>query len=170
MSEQDFNYNSTINLDANERKIIPSGKYQFTITNLEKGRYTPTPESKLPACPMVTVHVRVVYEGANINFKRKLFIHPKCEGFLAEFFKSIIVFSPGQKQFTMDFSTVIGKTGWLDLVVKKTQDQKSEYNDINKFLPAQPVQQQYSQQPPPAPPSQQQTRSGVPFGDDGDDF
>lgn len=109
---------------------LPDGTYDFTVVELERGRFEPKPDSKIKEpCPQVKVHVEV--KDPNSDQKAKinslLILHTRTKGLLCNFFRSIGVMKKGES-LKMDWN-VIGKTGKL-----KLSHNDKNYMQIEKFL------------------------------------
>lgn len=109
---------------------LPDGLYHFTVTSLERGRYTPGPNSKLPACPKATVKVKIVANEGETELQHNLYLHSSTEGMLSAFFAAI-----GQKKkgepLKMNWN-IIGAMGICKIGHREYNGNK--YNDIKSML------------------------------------
>ena len=117
--KREFGWDDTIQEDAKEFITLTPGDYVFTVTNFERGRYTPNPQKpgKLPAC-------------------NNLFLHSSTEGMLSAFFGAI-----GQKKhgepLQMNWNTVVGSTGVCRVGNRTYND--TVYNDVKQMIYADSV-------------------------------
>ncbi|TYK79844.1 hypothetical protein [Streptococcus pyogenes] len=148
-------------------QLVP-GDYQFTVTNMERGRHTPDPQNpgKLPACNKAVVTIQIETSEGIAQLTHNLFLHTTTEGMLSAFFGAI-----GQKKhgepLKMNWNTVIGAKGVARINKRKgTGDYADrEYDNIKSMIYAdevdwskvlnasQPTQNTYQQ---PQQPTQQQ--------------
>lgn len=122
-------------------QLVP-GDYQFTVTNMERARHTPNPQSpgKLPACNKAVVTIQIETSEGIAQLTHNLFLHTTTEGMLSAFFGSI-----GQKKhgepLKMNWNTVIGAKGVARINKRKgTGDYADrEYDNIKSMIYADEV-------------------------------
>lgn len=135
-NERVLGWDDTIEKES-EFILIPDGEYEFTVTNLERSNYEPQPGAKLPACPMAIVSCEIKAPEGTVTIKNRLFLHSRMEGMLSAFFGSI-----GQKEkdqpLRMNWSKVVGSSGWCKVVQKSFQHRDSgemmKSNEISRFI------------------------------------
>ena len=110
--DHELGWDDEIVTDAKEFVQLTPGDYQFTVTNLERGRHTPNPQSpgKLPACNKATLTLQIETAEGIAQLTHNLFLHTSTEGMLSAFFGSI-----GQKKhgepLRMNWNNVVGAKG-----------------------------------------------------------
>lgn len=127
---KELNWNSTINQDKKEFVPLPNGEYNFTVLTMTRARHTQSSESKLPDCPEADLDIEVSDGTQKIRIKHRLFLHSRCEGFLAEFFTAIGLKKKGEP-LVMDWSKVPGATGRC--YVSQQKYQGKTFNKITEF-------------------------------------
>lgn len=147
---------------------LAPGDYQFTVTNMERARHTPNPQSpgKLPACNKAVVTIQIETSEGIAQLTHNLFLHTTTEGMLSAFFGAI-----GQKKhgepLKMNWNTVVGAKGVCRVNKRKGTGKYAdqEYDNIKSMIYAdevdwskvlnasQPTQNTYQQ---PQQPTQQQ--------------
>lgn len=176
--ERELGWDDEIVNDGPEFIVLPEGDYNFTIAKFERGRFTPGPKSKMPACNQATLELKIQSpEHGEVTVFHRLLLHTKTEGFLSNFFTGI-----GQKKkgepLRMNWNAVVGASGRCKLIINKYTTNSGEErtnNQVDTFYepetPPQPTYQQPVQQPAaqpyqqPAPPvqPQQPTQQQAPF-------
>lgn len=114
---------------------LQEGDYVFVVESFERGRYSPGPNAKLPACNMATLKLRIDTNEGSAYINHKLFLHSKMEGRLSEFFMAI-----GQKKkgepLKMNWNAVPGSTGRAHVTLDQDRnDPTKKYNHIKNFYP-----------------------------------
>ena len=128
--------------DAKEFVQLTPGDYQFTVTNLERGRHTPNPQNpgKLPACNKATLTLQIETAEGIAQLTHNLFLHTSTEGMLSAFFGSI-----GQKKhgepLRMNWNNVVGAKGVCRVNKRKGTGQYAdrEYDNIKAMIYADEV-------------------------------
>lgn len=134
-TERELGWDDEIENDGADFVTLPAGDYGFTVVGLDRERYAPGPNAKLPACNMAIVHIKV--DGGDLGsttIKDRLYLHTKTEGLLCAFFTGI-----GQRQHgdkvKMNWGTVIGSTGRAKIGIRKYTNDSGEHeiNEIKKY-------------------------------------
>lgn len=139
MADRELGWNDPIENDGSDFTVLQAGEYNFKVTKFERKRWAGS--AKLPACPQAELYLELFDDdGRTVKQEqtRSLFLHTKCEGFLAEFFRSIGARKHGEKM-VMDWSKVTGATGRCEIAIKKIDSKKNpgtqvEVNEVKKFL------------------------------------
>ncbi|GAF41150.1 hypothetical protein FC83_GL000936 [Agrilactobacillus composti DSM 18527 = JCM 14202] len=134
--EHELGWDDTIENDGGFT-LIPEGDYPFTVTSMERGRYTPGPNSKLPACNMAKLDLTVqTPAGEKAVIKHNLYLHTQTEGLLSQFFIGI-----GQKKkgepLRMNWTKVAGATGIAHIIVNEytnNQGKERTNNQVDYFV------------------------------------
>lgn len=111
--------------------LLPDGTYPFIVESFERGRFAGS--AKMAACNQATVTLRV--DGGplgDVRVKHRLFLHSKCQGLLAQFFKGIGHRKEGDP-LVMNWGKVPGSHGIVKLG-KRTFEGK-EFQDVKGFEP-----------------------------------
>lgn len=134
--ERELGWEDEISNDGPDFTVLPAGDYPFTVVNFERERYTPKAGSKLPACSMAIVEIRI--DGGSLGsttVKHRLYLHTRTEGLLCAFFTGIGQRQHGDK-LKMNWSTVNGSTGTAKVGIRDWVSDKGEpmqSNEIKKF-------------------------------------
>jgi hypothetical protein len=132
---RELGWDDSIENDGPEFVLLPAGDYDFEVVGFERGRFTPSETSKIPACNMAILKIKL--EGAEgiAIVQHKLFLHTSTEGLLCSFFTSIGQRKHGEK-LKMDWNKVVGSKGRCKVAVRPwTGKDGTEYasNDIKSF-------------------------------------
>lgn len=133
--EREFGWDDIIQKDATDSIVLAPGDYVFTVEKVERARYTPGPNSKLSACPMAKVVLRIDTEQGSAFANNNLYLHSSTEGLLSAFFSAI-----GQKKkgepLKMNWQSVLGARGAVKIKNRTYND--NTYNDVDKLYPLDP--------------------------------
>lgn len=140
--DHELGWDDEITTDAKEFVQLAPGDYQFTVTNLERGRHTPNPQNpgKLPACNKATLTLQIETAEGIAQLTHNLFLHTSTEGMLSAFFGAI-----GQKKhgepLRMNWNSVIGAKGVCRINKRKGTGQYAdrEYDNIRAMIYADDV-------------------------------
>lgn len=137
--DRELDWNSSISYEGPTFMTLPAGDYEFTITDLQKGRYEGNKNKTggLPPCPMATITMTFRGPDGQSTVQERLFLHTRCEGILCSFFTCIGQRKHGDK-VEMDWSKVVGSSGKAALKVEKWTGNDGvtrEQNRVNKWLP-----------------------------------
>ena len=140
--DHELGWDDEIVTDAKEFVQLTPGDYQFTVTNLERGRHTPNPQNpgKLPACNKATLTLQIETAEGIAQLTHNLFLHTSTEGMLSAFFGSI-----GQKKhgepLRMNWNNVVGAKGVCRVNKRKGTGQYAdrEYDNVKAMIYADEV-------------------------------
>ncbi|AQP41488.1 phage protein [Streptococcus gallolyticus] len=140
--DHELAWDDEITTDAKGFVQITPGDYQFTVTNLERGRHTPNPQKpgKLPACNKATITIVIETAEGEAQLTHNLFLHTSTEGMLSAFFGAI-----GQKKhgepLRMNWNSVIGAKGVCRVNKRKGTGQYAdrEYDNVKAMIYADDV-------------------------------
>lgn len=161
--ERELGWDDEIEKDGGDFTLLPAGDYNFTVTKFERGRFAGS--AKMPACNQAKLELTVHSpEHGDVVVFHNLFLHTKTEGLLSNFFAGIGQKKKGER-LRMNWNTVIGSKGKLQLEINKftgNDGQERTNNQVKKFYPYEEAfpqgQQQGYQQP-----GQQQQMQQTPF-------
>lgn len=135
--EREFGWDDTITADSSF-VILEPGEYWFKVKSYERGRYTPGPNSKLPACNKATLELEITTNTGEVKtVKHNLFLHSRTEGMLSAFFGAI-----GQKKhgepLKMNWQTVPQAVGVCS-IKKSLSSNGNEFNEVGYMVYADEV-------------------------------
>ena len=130
--------------------LLPEGDHYFTVTQIERSRYTPKPNSKIGSCVQVTVTLRVMdpQSGKPVDLKHNLYMWATTVGMIAQYYDAIGIHKKGTP-LTFDWrpEVHIGKTGKLKIAHRTYKTSSGEdrvANDIKKLYPKEDAAPQQS--------------------------
>ena len=130
-----YDWDSTIEKDGGDFKLLPEGIYPFTIKKVEKGYFNGS--KNVPPCPRASLTLRVGV-GANVSdVTDGLLLDDSLEWKLCQFFLAIGARKHGEAlKMNWDDSFIVGKTGWVQIehrTYEKDGEEKSA-NQVAKYL------------------------------------
>ena len=130
--DRELGWDDEIKEDGGENVVLAPGDYVFEITKFERARYTPGPNSKLPACNMAKLTLKIDTPQGPAFVTDNLYLHTSTERLLSAFFAAI-----GQKKkdapLQMNWNQVTGAKGAAK--VKNRTYQNNTYNEVDRFYP-----------------------------------
>lgn len=133
--ERELGWDDTITQDSEGGIVLTPGDYVFEVVKFERARYTPSPTSKLPACNMAKLELKIQSDQGTAIVFNNLYLHTSTEGLLSAFFASI-----GQKvkgaPLQMNWNLVTGAKGAVKIKNRTYKD--NIYNDVDHFYPSDP--------------------------------
>lgn len=111
--------------------ILPDGDYIFTVTKLERERFTPSsPTSKIPACNKAVLTLEIDSPQGKAYIKHNLFLHSITEKMLAAYFEGTGQKEPGIPK-KPDWNNQVGKQGLAKIKTREYNGNK--YNQVSFF-------------------------------------
>jgi hypothetical protein len=134
--ERELGWDDEIEKDGGDFTLLPEGDYNFTVTKFERARFQGS--AKMPACNQAKLELTIHSpEHGDVTVFHNLFLHTKTEGLLSNFFAGIGQKKKGEK-LRMNWNTVIGSKGKLQLEINKFTGRDGEErtnNQVKKFYP-----------------------------------
>lgn len=133
--DRELGWDDEIEKDGGEFLLLPEGDYDFTVESFERARYQGG--TKLPACNMAVLNIRIETTEGTVVIPHRLFLHTKTEGMISAFFSAIGLKEKGQK-IRMNWNAVPGSTGRCKVAIREwTNDagEKRQSNEIKRFYP-----------------------------------
>lgn len=131
-----FNWDSTIEKDGGDFKLLPEGIYPFTIKKLEKGFFNGS--SNVPPCPRAQLTLRVGTGMDVSDVTEGLLLDDSLEWKLCQFFTGIGARKHGEPlAMNWDDDFIVGKTGWVQIGHRSYTNKDGEEkvgNQVEKFL------------------------------------
>lgn len=128
--DREFDWDDEISNEGSEFTLLPEGEYEFEVTKVERGRSKGS--SKLPACNMAIITLRVSDGRQSTLITDQLVLHSKVEWKLCQFFVAI-----GQKKhgepLRMNWSAVTGAKGRCKVYVDEWEGRDGSIKKNNKI-------------------------------------
>ncbi len=118
-------------VDENTFVLLPEGKYDFVVKQVERGRHEPKQGGKIPACNKAIVHLGIMYNGTEIVIKDNHYLLSDRTGFISKFFVAIGMMEEGGK-LRMNWAGAVGKTGEANVII--TSHNGNDYNNIKTYV------------------------------------
>ena len=130
-----FDWDSTIENDGGDFRLLPEGIYPFTVKSLEKAYYNGG--TNIPPCPQAKLMLRVGTGADSADVTDGLMLDDSLEWKLCQFFTAIGDRKHGEK-LKMNWDAVRGKGGWLELghrTYEKDGEEKTANNVVRYIDP-----------------------------------
>ncbi len=131
---KELDWNAEIDADAGEFTLLPAGEYGFYVESFERARYNGS--AKMSACWSAKLKLTVGDDEQRTTITHNLYLHTKCAGLLASFFRSIGQRQHGDK-IAMDWNKVPGSNGRCKVGIrqyKSKQGEDREANEVKAFI------------------------------------
>lgn len=139
--DRELGWDDEITQDGSGFIQLTPGDYQFTVTDFERARHTPSrPDAKLPACNKAIITIQIETAEGTAQLTHNLFLHTSTEGMLSAFFGAI-----GQKKhgepLRMNWNAVIGAKGVARINKRKGTGEYAdrEYDNVQRMIYADEV-------------------------------
>lgn len=132
-----FDWDSPVEKDSAEYELLPEGEYRFEVIKMERERYSPGPKSKIPACNMATLTLRVEDDAKRTTLEDRLYLVSSSEWKIGQFFVSVGLKEPG-KSYVPEWNKVVGAFGRCSLGIREwvgDDGQTRKANQVKKYLP-----------------------------------
>ena len=131
-----YDWDATIEADGGLQELIEAGTYPFTVVGMTRKRFGGS--GKIPSCNMAEVELEVGPSPSEhtAHVKENLHLCDVMEWKLCQFFTAIGARAHGERM-VMDWDSVVGKTGMLDLGTRTYESKAGkeiELNSVEKFL------------------------------------
>lgn len=83
--DRELGWDDAITQDSEGGIVLAPGDYIFEVVKFERARYTPGPNSKLPACNMAKLELKIQSEQGTATVFNNLYLHTSTEGLLSAF-------------------------------------------------------------------------------------
>ncbi|WP_270344759.1 hypothetical protein [Enterococcus thailandicus] len=77
--DHELSWDDTIQNDSTDPVVLEPGDYIFEVEKFERARYTPGPNSKLPACNMAKLTLKIASEKGTAIVFNNLYLHTSTE-------------------------------------------------------------------------------------------
>ena len=126
-------WDSTIQNDGGDFRLLPEGVYPFTVKSLEKAFNNGT--RNISACPMAKLMLRVGGGAESSDVTNNLYLDDSQEWKLCQFFLAIGDRKHGEA-LKMNWDAVVGKGGWLEIEHYTYTDNGEEktINSVARYL------------------------------------
>ena len=127
-----YDWDSTIEHDGADFKLLRPGIYPFTIKRMERGYYNGG--ASIPPCPRAEVTLRVGVGVESVDVVERIMLDDSLEWKLCQFFLAIGDRKHGEA-LKMNWDAVEGKSGWVEIEnVEGTKDPDKLFNQVKRFL------------------------------------
>ena len=135
MVERELGWDDVISKET-DFILLPEGDYDFKVSKIERKRYAPGPNAKLPPCNMVEITMVIESDKGSAHIFDNLYLHTRTEGMLSAFFLSIGHKKKGE-ELKMDWNKVVGACGRATIEINEyvsSTGETRQNNRIKRFL------------------------------------
>lgn len=132
MESKEIGWDDEITANSQTEFItLPEGDYIFTVTKLERERFTPSSAaSKIPACNKAVLTLEIETPQGNAYIKHNLFLHSITERMLAGYFEGTGQKEPGIPK-KPNWNNQVGQMGYAKIKIREYNGNK--YNQVAFF-------------------------------------
>jgi len=127
-----LNWDSTIQNDGTDFKLLEPGVYPFTVKALEKTYYNGG--GKIPPCPKALVTLRV---NGETDVTDGLLLDDSLEWKLCAFFLSLGMRKHGEPLNLAQFGNIVGRSGYVEIGHRKwtgNDGQERDSNQVERYV------------------------------------
>ena len=126
-----YDWDSTIQNDGSDFRLLPEGIYPFTVKKMERGYYNGG--NTIPPCPRadLTLHVGVGADTADVT--EGILLDDSLEWKLCQFFLAIGDRKHGEA-LKMNWDAVEGKGGWCEIGHRTWTGRDGEERESNQVV------------------------------------
>lgn len=130
-----YDWDSTIEKDGGDFKLLPEGVWPFTIKSVEKSYYNGG--KSIPPCPKANLTLRVGHGADMSDVTDGMLLDDSLEWKLCQFFLGIGARKHGEPlRMNWDESFLVGKTGWVEIEHREYEKdgETRQANQVAKYL------------------------------------
>lgn len=129
-----YDWDDEISDDGNGSFItLEEGNYDFEVTKFERGHYTPSANSKTPACNQANITIKIHTNDGDCYIVDKFPLASTMEWKASAFFRSIGLKKHGEP-LKMRWGETIGCKGRAFITKTKGEKQDVFFNNVKSYL------------------------------------
>ena len=139
-----YDWDDEISDDGNGSFVtLDEGNYDFEVTKFERGHYTPSANSKTPACNQANITIKISTKDGDAYIVDKFPLASTMEWKASAFFRSIGLKKHGEP-LKMRWTETIGCKGRAYITKTKGEKQDVYFNNVKKYLDPVKVDDEWS--------------------------
>lgn len=129
-----YDWDDEISDDGNGTFItLEEGSYDFEVTKFERGHYTPSANSKTPACNQANITIKISTKDGDAYIVDKFPLASTMEWKASAFFRSIGLKKHGEP-LKMRWTETIGCKGRVYITKTKGEKQDVFFNNVKNYI------------------------------------
>lgn len=129
-----YDWDDEISDDGNGSFVtLEEGSYDFEVTKFERGHYTPSANSKTPACNQANITIKISTKDGDAYIVDKFPLASTMEWKASAFFRSIGLKKHGEP-LKMRWTETIGCKGRAYITKTKGEKQDVYFNNVKNYL------------------------------------
>ena len=139
-----YDWDDEISDDGNGSFVtLDEGSYDFEVTKFERGHYTPSANSKTPACNQANITIKISTKDGDAYIVDKFPLASTMEWKASAFFRSIGLKKHGEP-LKMRWTETIGCKGRAYITKTKGEKQDVYFNNVKNYLDPVKVDDEWS--------------------------
>ena len=139
-----YDWDDEISDDGNGSFVtLDEGNYDFEVTKFERGHYTPSANSKTPACNQANITIKISTKDGDAYIVDRFPLASTMEWKASAFFRSIGLKKHGEP-LKMRWTETIGCKGRAYITKTKGEKQDVYFNNVKKYLDPVKVDDEWS--------------------------
>ena len=139
-----YDWDDEISDDGNGSFVtLDEGNYDFEVTKFERGHYTPSANSKTPACNQANITIKISTKDGDAYIVDKFPLASTMEWKASAFFRSIGLKKHGEP-LKMRWTDTIGCKGRAYITKTKGEKQDVYFNNVKNYLDPVKVDDEWS--------------------------
>jgi hypothetical protein len=139
-----YDWDDEISDDGNGSFVtLDEGNYDFEVTKFERGHYTPSANSKTPACNQANITIKISTKDGDAYIVDKFPLASTMEWKASAFFRSIGLKKHGEP-LKMRWTETIGCKGRAYITKTKGEKQDVYFNNVKNYLDPVKVDDEWS--------------------------
>lgn len=129
-----YDWDDEISDDGNGSFVtLEEGSYDFEVTKFERGHYTPSANSKTPACNQANITIKISTKDGDAYIVDKFPLASTMEWKASAFFRSIGLKKHGEP-LKMRWTETIGCKGRVYITKTKGEKQDVFFNNVKNYI------------------------------------
>lgn len=139
-----YDWDDEISDDGNGSFVtLDEGNYDFEVTKFERGHYTPSANSKTPACNQANITIKISTKDGDAYIVDKFPLASTMEWKASAFFRSIGLKKHGEP-LKMRWTETIGCKGRAYITKTKGEKQDVYFNNVKNYFDPVKVDDEWS--------------------------
>lgn len=113
---------------------LEPGKYDFTVTGLERAFHEHKEGGKAPSCPKAVIKIRISTKDGDCYITENFLLYKKMEWKISQFFRCVGLKEYGEKVNMKKWDEVMGVSGRVEVTKDKGTNDGVFFNHVKAWL------------------------------------